>query len=226
MVLLLAAVSVTAQSKKNTRPDVDPAGVPGVPVSAYEPVYSYEFSKPDFVIARILIEHDEQGVGRIVFMKKDFEEEITEPLSLSAQTLEKVRTLWQETGFLETDEKFQSPERDYAHLGTVRLRMKREGLEKTQELNWTEMSKVRELIDEYRRIGNQFVWMFDMNVSRQNQPLESTRIMQRFDSYLRRGEIADPKQTLPFLKGIAEDERFPLITRNHAQRLIKKIEKK
>ena len=38
------------------------------------------------------------------------------------------------------------------------------------------------LADEYRKIGNQFIWMFDINVARENQPLEAPRIMDALDS--------------------------------------------
>ncbi len=227
--LSLAVSSVLAQHKKNSRPGIDnennSSAKKTVNTDAKEPVYFYEFSKPEFVVAKILLEHDEYGKGKITFFKRDFEEEIVEPLNLSEKTLEKIKTLWAEIDFLESNEKYQSPERDYAHLGTMKLTMKKGGKERTEELNWTENAQVKALTDEYRKIGNQFVWMFDMNVARENQPLESPRIMKRIDSYLKRNEISDPKQLIPFLKEISDDERYPLITRNHATRLLKQIEK-
>jgi hypothetical protein len=67
--------------------------------------------------------------------------------------------------------------------------------------------------------------MFDINVARQNQPLESPRIMRGLDSYLKRNAISDPVQMLPFLRELSGDERMPLIARNHAERLAKQIEK-
>jgi hypothetical protein len=222
-ILILTAFSASAQSKKNSRPEEGTNDEKTV--KAGEPVYFYEFNKPEFIVSKIIIEHDEKGVGKITFQKQDLDESITEPLKLSAKTLEKIASLWTEINFLGSDETYQSAERDYAHLGTVSLRMKRGGRERTADLNWTENPLVKSLTDEYRRIGNQFVWMFDMNVSRENQPLESPKIMKRFDNYLRRDEIADPKQMIPYLKGISNDERVPLITRNHAERLLKQIEK-
>lgn len=64
-----------------------------------------------------------------------------------------------------------------------------------------------------------------MVVTRENQPLEAPRMIDALDSYLRRGEISDPPHLLPFIKEISEDERLPLIARNHAARLLKQIEK-
>jgi hypothetical protein len=67
--------------------------------------------------------------------------------------------------------------------------------------------------------------MFDMNVSRVNQPLESPKLMDVLDGYIKRNEVSDATQLLPFLKELGDDERIPLIARNHATRLIKQIEK-
>ena len=44
------------------------------------------------------------------------------------------------------------------------------------------------------------------------------------DGYLRRGEMSDPIQLLPFLGELALDERLPLIARNKVKRLLKRIE--
>lgn len=189
------------------------------------PVYIYEFENPKFVVSHVLIEHDEAGTGRVTFIKRDFEEEITEPLRLSDSTLEHLRSLWQELNFLESTESLQSPERDYGHLGTMKLSFLKDGRRRESEFNWTENKTAKELTDEYKKIGTQFIWMFDMDVARRNQPLETPRIMKGLDSNLRRGAISDPQQMLPFLRELKDDERLPLIARNHADRIIKQIEK-
>jgi len=69
------------------------------------------------------------------------------------------------------------------------------------------------------------VWQFDMSISRENQPLNAPSLMDELDSYFRRGEISDPPQMVPLLKELSNDERIPLIARNHAMRLVEKIEK-
>ena len=68
--------------------------------------------------------------------------------------------------------------------------------------------------------------MFDITVARENQPLETPRLMQTLDGYLKRNGISDPPQMIPFLQDLTNDERVPLITRNNAARIIKEIEKK
>ena len=80
-------------------------------------------------------------------------------------------------------------------------------------------------MDEYRRIAQQFVWIFDINVARQNQPLNAPSLIDTLDGYLKRNEISDPPQMIPFLTELSNDERIPLIARNHAAKLIKQIEK-
>ena len=80
-------------------------------------------------------------------------------------------------------------------------------------------------MDEYRKISNQYVWQFDLSISRENQPLNAPGLMDELDSYLRRNEISDPTQMLPLLKELSNDERIPLIARNHATKLAEKIEK-
>ena len=103
--------------------------------------------------------------------------------------------------------------------------MKKDGREREANFNWTINKDAKALMDEYRKIANQYIWMFDINVSRENQPLESPRMMNNLDILIRRNEISDANQMIPFLKELEDDERIPLISRNHANRLVKKIEK-
>lgn len=228
-IIFVLTFTAFAQNKKNSRPSDEEINKKitskASTIDAKTPVYFYEFSKPEFIVSKILIEHDEKGLGKITFQKNDSDNNITEPLELSEKTLTKLKELWTELNFLDSTESYQSAERDYGHLGTIKVRMKKDSKDRTEIFNWTENATAKSLADEYRKIGNQFVWEFDINVARENQPLESPKIMKRLDSYLKRNEISDPRQMLPFLKELSDDERVPLITRNHAERLMKNIEK-
>lgn len=190
------------------------------------PVYFYTFAQPNFVVSKIFIEHDENGAGKISFEKKNFGDLITDPLQLSPQTLERVKAIFEALNFLDSKEIYQSSERSYAHLGTMTLAIKKDGRERNTEFNWTENKDAKLLADEYRRIGQQSVWVFDMTVARQNQTLETPGLMDALDSLLKRNEISDAEQMVPFLKELSADERLPLIARNHAVRIVKEIEKK
>jgi uncharacterized protein (UPF0147 family) len=48
--------------------------------------------------------------------------------------------------------------------------------------------------------------------------------MDQIELQLKRNGLSDPQQLVPLLNEISTDEHLPLIARNHALRLIKKIE--
>lgn len=187
--------------------------------------FVYEFKQPQFQVTSVVIEHDANGKGKITFQKQDLNEPLTDPIEISAARLEKIKNLWNELNFLDSTENYQSPEHDYAHLGTMKLRRQEGERRREAEFNWTENKIARELTDEYKKLTEQFVWIFDMNLSRENQPLNSPQLVDRLESLLNRQMISDPKQMLPFLRQVSDDERLPLIARNHTSKLIQKIEK-
>ncbi len=158
-------------------------------------------------------------------MKKYYDEEVSDPIILSESHIKRIKMLWNNLNFLDSTENYQY-EKDYSHLGNLKFTMKKDGRERTSEFNWTTNPDAKALADEYRKISNQYIWIFDINVSRENQPLESAKIMNTLDMQIERNEIADPEQMIPFLKELADDERIPLISRNHATRIVKNIEKK
>lgn len=188
--------------------------------------YKYEFSQPNFIVKHVIIEHDENGKGKITFEKKNAGEPITDPVLLSSVSLEKINSLLQILNFLDSTENYQSPTRDYGHLGNYEITLKKDGKQRTAKYNWSENLNAKALANEYRKISEQSVWLFDMSVARENQPLEAPGLMDRLDSMLKRNEISDPPQLLPSLKDFSNDERIPLMARNHATRIIKEIEKK
>lgn len=216
-----------SSGKKNTRPldsKIEPEKT--AVKTGGEAVYSYEFLQPQYLVSHVRIEHDDAGKGTITLGKRDFDEEYTDPIQLSEATMERLTTLWTALNFLDSSENYQSQQRDYGHLGNMTFAMNQNKRRRTAKYNWSENADAQALAQEYKKITNQFVWMFDITVARDNQPLESPRIMDALDGMLRRSDISDPNQLIPFLKKLSEDERVPLITRNHALRLVKEIEKK
>lgn len=185
--------------------------------------YSFEFTQPNFLESHIFIEHDENGRGQITFERRN-SDPIVDPLVLSQATVGRLKTLWDTLHFLDSEKSYQS-EKDYPHLGTNRLHMKQGTRDRLAEFNWTGDKDAFALVTEYKRIANQAIFIFDITLSRENQPLESPKLMDEFDDHLRRNELADPQQLLPLLRELSTDERLPLIARNHAGRLVKKIEK-
>lgn len=187
--------------------------------------YVYEFSQPKFYISGVIIEHDANGKGKITFKKQDWSDTQSDPLTISEKAWTKIQGLWSALDFLESTEVYQSAARDYAHLGTMKLRQSQGDTEREVEFNWTENQTAKDLTNEYKKLTEQYLWIFDMNVARENQPLNSPQLIDRLASLLDRNQISDPKQMLVFLHEIANDERIPLIARNHTAKLIQRIEK-
>ena len=168
--------------------------------------------------------HDDSGRGTISFRKREYDETFTDPIQISAAAMERINAALAELDFLASTENYQY-ERDYAHLGNITFRYKHEGREREVKFNWTEVKGAKALKDEYRRISNQFIWMFDIGVAHDNQPLETPRLLDQLDGYVRQNEISDGAQVAAFLRTVQSDERYPLIARNHAGKIIALIEK-
>lgn len=208
--------------KKNSRAAESEAAVT---IGDTQPfTHIYEFSQPEFTINSMTIQHDDNGKGTISFSKNASDETITDPVRLSETTLVRISAALAELDFVNSTENYQY-EKDYSHLGNIKFTLKSGEKSRTVTYNWTENKSAKILMDEYRRIGHQYVWMFDVNVARENQPLEAPKLLDTLDGYIRRGEVSDPEQMVPFLKGLSDDERIPLIARNHATKLVKQIEK-
>jgi len=234
--LLSAAVFAGAQqssgTKQNTRPapPISPAAStnPAAPPTKLEdskPIrFEYEFTQPEFFIRHIVIEHDQNGHGWITFERRSEEMPYKEELELSAAANARIVSLWQALGFLDSNEDYQTS-RQYPHLGTMRLHMEQDSRKRTAEFNWTANKNMFALVNEYRRAADQAIWIFDLSIARDNQPLNSTKLMDQLESMLKRNGLSDAQQLAPLLKDITSDERLPLITRNHAARLLKQIEK-
>jgi len=215
--------------KRNERPGStpnqgNPQTVSDPKVAVTDAPYFYEFTQPKFIITKITIKHDESGKGTLTFLKGEFDEPITEPVQLSQATLDKINATLTALDYFNSTEDYQY-EKDYSHLGNTAFRLKKDGRQREVHFNYTTNKNAKDLADEYRRISNQIIWMFDMNVARENQPLDAPRQMDALESYMQRNEISDPAQLVPFLKGLTDDERIPLIARNHAGKMVKQIEK-
>ncbi|MFT3744217.1 MAG: hypothetical protein QM785_07975 [Pyrinomonadaceae bacterium] len=214
--------TVPAAGKRNERPDGS-SKKPETPSSA-PATHFYEFTRPGFTYGKIVIEHDDAGKGKISFLKDGYDEMLTDPISLSEVTLKKIADALAELNFLDSTDDYQYI-RDYSHLGNLTFTLKQGGRSRTTKYNWTENKGAKALMDEYRRITNEYTWRFEILLARQNMPLQTPSLMDAIDAYYRRGEISDPASLIPFLTELSNDERLPLIGRNRGLKLIKDIEK-
>lgn len=186
--------------------------------------YSYEFNQPEFYIRHILIEHDASGRGKITFERKGEDSPFDEPIELSTGALGRILGLWQALQFLDSTQSYQAA-KQFPHLGTMKLRMEQEARNRTAEFNWTNNRDASALVNEYRHVADQAIFVFDIAIARENQPLNAPKLMDALEAMLNRGDLSDPSQLVPLLRDISTDEHLPLIARNHATRILKKIEK-
>jgi hypothetical protein len=206
----------TNYQKKNGRRDIDKLSV-----AVAKPMpFAYEFSQPKFNISRVIIEHDANGKGQITFQKKELKESLTDPLQFSAAALERIKILWNALDFLNSTENYQA-EKQFPHLGTMKLRENNGERTREAEFNWTENKTANDLTNEYKKITEQSIWIFDMNLARENQPLSAPQLVGQLESMVNRNQISDAEQMLPFLREIVDDERLPLIARNRTSKIIK-----
>jgi hypothetical protein len=226
LLVLSAAISIYAQnqdSKHNARPQQNATATATVgPTEAVK--YTYEFSQPKFIVKHIVIEHDANGRGTVTFERLNEDTPIVEPLELSAAALERIRSAWQGLQFLESETNYQS-DKQFPHLGTMRIGMERGDRKRVAEFNWTNNTNAAALVNEYRKAADQTILVFDISIARENQPLNAPKLMEAMESLLKRDALSDPHQLLKLLQDLSTDEHVPLIARNHALRLIKQIQK-
>ena len=231
--LILSAAIFTFSQDPNAKPNARPhqttssaaaSTAPPAPVKkTTEPVkYTYEFTQPKFVVKHIVLEHDESGRGSVTFERLNEDTPIVEKIELSPAVLARIDAAWAGLRFLDSNTDYQA-DKQFAHLGTMRIGMEQGTRKRVAEFNWTNNSDASTLITEYRRVADQAILIFDISVARENQPLNAPKLMEVMESMIKRDALSDPKQLLPLLEDLSTDEHVPLIARNHALRLIKKI---
>ncbi|MEO6391979.1 MAG: hypothetical protein ABIP75_09020 [Pyrinomonadaceae bacterium] len=212
--------------KKNERHDVPVEMVQPVKaaVNAEAPHYTYEFTQPASTNTRILIEHDGAGRGTITFERRTYADPVIDPVQLSPAAWTKIKGLWESLHFLDSETVYQS-ERQYPHMGNMRLKLQQGARVRTADFNWTTDHDAAELVAEYRKVGEQAMLVFDIIFARDSEPLSAPDLMRRTEDMLKKNQLSDPGQMVPMLQDLSVDERIPLIARNHAARILKQIKK-
>ncbi len=230
LMVFSAAISIYAQDQNGTKHNARPQQAAEAPAVAGSTTaeavkYSYEFSQPKFYVKHIVIEHDANGRGTVTFERLNEDTPVVEPLELSAEALARINASWQALRFLDSDTDYQA-NKQFPHLGTMRIGMQRGDRKRVAEFNWTNNSDAEALVNEYRKAADQAIWIFDIAIARENQPLNAPKLMESLESMLKRKGLSDPRQLLKLLQDLSTDEHVPLIARNHALRLIQQINKK
>jgi hypothetical protein len=228
-IVLSAAIFTWAQdsstTKQNVRPDRAAASATTTNKANSESVkYSYEFTQPKFFVKHIVLEHDATGHGTITFERMNEDGAVVEAVQLSPAVLARVTSLWSALNFLDSQANYQTNQ-DFSHLGTMRIGMQQGERKRVAEFNWTHNESASALVNEYKRLADQALLVFDISVARENQPLNAPKLMEVMESLIKRNGLSDPNQLIPLLREMSTDEHIPLIARNHALRIIKQIQK-
>jgi hypothetical protein len=186
--------------------------------------YVYEFRQPDFFVYFVHIEHDDRGRGTIRFERRSDTEQLTEPLEISPAAMERIRARFAALKFLDSTENYQGS-RTYPNQGQTKLTLRQGGRERTTEFNYSQNQEAQALADEYRRVSEQALFVFDLNIALESQPLETPKLIDHLESLINSNFLSDNHQLIPLLRQLTEDERVPLVGRNQAARILKKLEK-
>lgn len=185
--------------------------------------YHYLFENERFTTPLQEIELDGQGQGSFRFKRKDADETIIK-LKVSASLLSQIQTLFDSLNFLSSKEDYQH-KKDFSHLGTVTIGQSRNGQERTVKFNYTTNELMNQLRDVFQNLTTQETRIYELEVIRANDPLSSPAQLRLLESELKSKHIADPQRFVPILEDLKLDESVPLITRNHAERLLQTIKK-
>ncbi|HYW73161.1 MAG TPA: hypothetical protein VE961_19190 [Pyrinomonadaceae bacterium] len=226
--IFVLCFAVYGQEKRNDRPQTQPTPAPRVspdtqPAASDVVHYTFEFNQPNFVVSHIVLQHDSSGRGTVTFIQRT-ETPIEEPIQLSPAAMGRIVGLWRDLHFLDSDENYQSA-KNFAHLGVYKVGMDDGKRKRTAEYNWSDNKTAWALVNEYRRAADQTIWVFDMKLARDMQPLNAPSLLNELESRLTRNDLSDPQQLVPFLTELKTDEHIPLIARNQADRILKKIGK-
>ena len=213
-----------SQQQQAPPPSLKAAGEPKAKEDPNAAYFVYEFEQPDFFVYFMHVEHDERGRGHIRFERRSDTEQLTEPFELSPAALERVKAHWANLRFLDSTAEYQGG-RHYPSQGKTRLTMRRGGRSRTAEFNYSQDSDAQGLANEYRRAADQALFVFELQVALESQPLETPKLINRLETLIERNMLSDARQLAPLIRQLTEDERVPLVGRNQAARILKKLEK-
>ena len=186
-------------------------------------LYQYKFENERFTTPLQELEFDGSGHGHFRFKKKE-SEEILNHLTVSAPVLFQIQSLFNQLNFLASQENYQH-KKDFSHLGTVTISQTQNGKERSVKFNYSDNPAINQLREIFQNIVTQETRYFELETVRATDPLSTPAQMRMLDDELRSKRIADPNRFVPLLKDLKLDEGVPLITRNHAERLLQRINK-
>jgi len=187
--------------------------------------YSYQFDGPRFYVPLMEIDLAADGTGELRFRRGESDEIFKIELKLLPSTIERIREIYTETNFLNSNEDYQN-KKDFSHLGWTTLSAKEGERERKVRFNYTTNLQIDELAKIFRGIATQEMFLFDIATMAQYQPLDLPRQLEAIESSLRLEQITEPERILVAMRDLNSNDALPLIARNKASRIISDIEKK
>jgi len=185
--------------------------------------YEYLFENERFTVPFIEVQLDGKGAGKFRFRKKD-SDDVSKDLSVSLALIQQIQGLFDLLKFLDSKEDYQY-KKDFAHLGKVTLRLSQNGRQRSASFNYSSNQTITQLADIFRNIATQETRVLEIEATRESDPLSMPAQLRVLESELKSIQIAEPDRLKPLLEELKVDESLPLIARNHADRLIKSIDK-
>jgi hypothetical protein len=185
--------------------------------------YQYTFENERFTTPFLEVQLDGKGHGRFRFRKKDAEE-ISTDISVSDSLVQQIQGLFDTLNFLDSREDYQY-KKDFSHLGTVTLKLSKDGRQRSVRFNYSGNQTITQLADIFRNVATQETRVMEIEATRETDPLSMPAQLRILESELKSRQIAEPDRLKPLLEKLKSDESLPLIARNHAERLIKSIDK-
>ena len=186
--------------------------------------YQYLFENERFTTPFIEVDLDGKGQGKFRFRKKDADE-VSSDIWVTPSLVQQIQSLFDSLNFLDSKEDYQY-KKDFSHLGKVTLKLSKDGRQRVASFNYSSNQVVTQLADIFRNIATQETRVIEIESTRETDPLSMPAQLRILESELKSRQIAEPERLRPILEKLKVDESLPLIARNHADRLLKSIEKK
>ena len=186
--------------------------------------FGYKFENKRFDISLIEIDLGADGTGQLRFKKGESDDIIDRNFKLRPATASRLRDLFEETQFLDSEENYQD-KKDFSHLGWHSLWKRQGERERTVRFNYTTNPRIKEMTDIFYGIATQEIDLFGLETAMQFQPLDVPRLLELLENDLRLERIAEPDSLMKPLKEMQGDPSMPLIARNHAGRMVDDIKK-
>ena len=187
--------------------------------------FGYKFENTRFYIPLIEIDMAPDGSGELRFKRGESDEIIDLKLKVLPVTIERIRQLYSETGFITSKEEYQS-KKDFSNLGWKTLSAQSGDLKREARFNYTENRQIKELYEIFHAIATQQMHLFDLDNAEQYQPLDLPTQLHVLERDLELERVAEPEQMLTALRNMISNDSLPLIARNQAKRIAENIEKK